>query len=159
MEVRRASVGDAAELAAGMKAVADEGRWLATGPGADPRELEDRFAAAIRDGHAVFAAEEGGRIVGCLGLHPSGTDGVLALGMWLLPEARGRGGGRALMETAMARARGGTAHKVELEVYPDNGRAIALYTAMGFEIDGVRRSHYRRPDGTLRSAVILSALL
>jgi RimJ/RimL family protein N-acetyltransferase len=133
--------------------VADEGRWLATGPDADPAELEERFVAAIRDGHAVFAAEEHGRIVGCLGLHPSGVDGVLALGMWLLPEARGRGGGRALMETAMARARKGDAHKVELEVYP------ALYSAMGFEIDGVRRNHYRRADGTLRSAVIMSALL
>jgi hypothetical protein len=30
---------------------------------------------------------------------------------------------------------------------------------MGFEIDGVRRKHYRQRDGTLRSAVIMSALL
>lgn len=47
-------------------------------------------------------------------------------------------------------------HKIELEVWPDNARAIALYARAGFEVEGVRRNHYRRRDGTLRSAMIMA---
>jgi putative acetyltransferase len=49
-------------------------------------------------------------------------------------------------------------HKVELEVFPDNGPALALYRSLGFEQEGVRRDHYRRRDGSLRSAVIMARL-
>ncbi len=48
------------------------------------------------------------------------------------------------------------AHKVELEVWPENERAIALYEALGFEHEGLRRNHYRRRDGSLRSAVLMA---
>jgi RimJ/RimL family protein N-acetyltransferase len=140
----------------GMAAVADEGRWLATPAGTRAEGLSDRFTAAIEEGHALWVAEEGSALVGCLGLHPSRVAGVLELGMWLLPEGRGRGGGRLLVEAALAHAAAGEAHKAELEVFPDNGRAISLYTAMGFEIDGVRRANSRGPHGALRSAVIMS---
>lgn len=46
-----------------------------------------------------------------------------------------------------------------LEVWPDNERAIALYEAYGFEREGLRRDHYRRRDGTLRSSVLMARLL
>jgi ribosomal protein S18 acetylase RimI-like enzyme len=46
---------------------------------------------------------------------------------------------------AQGRARGVAGH----------GRAIALYVAHGFEVGGVRRDHYRRRDGTLRSAILM----
>ena len=159
MEVRRATVEDAAAFARGMATVADEGRWLATPAGTPPGVLADRFVHALEDGHTLFAAVKGGAVVGCLGLHPSATAGVLDLGMWLLREARGRGGGRMLVEAALAHARSTDAHKVQLEVYPDNGRAIALYAAAGFEPEGIKRNHYRRPDGSLRSALVMSLLL
>jgi RimJ/RimL family protein N-acetyltransferase len=159
MEVRRATLADAPALARGMAAVADEGRWLATPAGTPPGPLADRFVHALEDGHAMFAAVKGDALVGCLGLHPAQAAGVLDLGMWLLPEARGRGGGRKLVEAALTHARSTEAHKVQLEVYPDNGRAIALYASAGFEIEGVKRAHYRRPDGSLRSAVMMAVLL
>ena len=41
-----------------------------------------------------------------------------------------------------------SAHKISLEVWTDNARAIALYAAAGFEVEGLRRDHYRRRDGT-----------
>ena len=50
-------------------------------------------------------------------------------------------------------------HKLELEVWPDNGPAISLYTRYGFEVEGLRRSHYRRRDGSLRSSLIMARLL
>jgi [ribosomal protein S18]-alanine N-acetyltransferase len=37
-------------------------------------------------------------------------------------------------------------HDDLVEVWTDNGRAIALYAAAGFEVEGLRRDHYRRRD-------------
>lgn len=49
--------------------------------------------------------------------------------------------------------------RVELKVWPDNQRAIRLYESLGFTVEGVRRNHYRRRDGTLRSAVLMARIL
>lgn len=80
---------------------------------------------------------------------------VFSLAMAIRPDCRGRGGGRALLEAIMAYARSGGAHKVELEVWPDNARAISLYVNAGFAVEGLRRDHYRRRDGSLRSALLM----
>ena len=53
-------------------------------------------------------------------------------------------------------ARRSGAHKVDLEVWPDNGRAIALYAGAGFTVEGLRDRHYRRRDGALRSSLIMA---
>ena len=90
-------------------------------------------------------------------MNPTHAPGVLALGMWVLPEWRGRGGGRLLAEAAID-ARPADVHKIELEVFTDNEPAIALYRSLGFEEEGLRRDHYRREDGSLRSALVMARL-
>jgi RimJ/RimL family protein N-acetyltransferase len=156
MQVRAATFDDCDEIGAGMKVVVDEGRWLATESGT-AAALAERFRQAILEGGAIFVLEDGGRIVGVLGLNPGSAPGVAALGMWVLPSHRKRGGGRMLVEAALA-ARPDDVHKIELEVYPDNEPAIALYRQMGFEQEGLRRDHYRRSDGSLRSSLIMARL-
>ncbi len=108
---------------------------------------------------AIYVLEEDdGEVVG----HASVTSrhrGVLHLGMAILPPARGRGGGRALVEAILEHARATGAHKVDLEVWTDNARAIGLYAATGFEVEGVRRDHYRRRDGRLRSTLLMARRL
>jgi putative acetyltransferase len=158
MDVRPATIEDCEPIARGMKVVVDEGRWLATGASTPVEDLVERFRAAVEwDGQFLFALEDAGELVGSLGMHPSAVDGVLTLGMWILPERRGRGGGRMLMEAALA-AVPPEAHKVELEVFPDNEAAIGLYRSLGFEDEGLRRDHYRREDGSLRSALLMGRL-
>jgi [ribosomal protein S18]-alanine N-acetyltransferase len=152
--VRRAKIEDAGWLGQGMKVLVEEGRWLATQSDATVEELVERFRTGISEGHLVLLLEDGGEAVGTLGLHPSGVDGVLQLGMWILPDWRGRGGGRMLVEAALAP----DVHEVELEVWPDNEAAIALYRSTGFREEGLRREHYRRLDGSLRSALIMARL-
>ena len=57
------------------------------------------------------------------------------------------GVGRALLEAAGAWARSQGVTKLELHVFPHNEGAIALYDRFGFEREGYRKRHYRRPDG------------
>jgi [ribosomal protein S18]-alanine N-acetyltransferase len=105
--------------------------------------------------NATWVLEEDGAILGSADVRARVT-GVLTLGIALLPEARGRGGGRALMEAIVEHARAAGAHKVDLEVWTDNARAISFYAALGFEVEGLRREHYRRSDGSLRSTLIMA---
>jgi [ribosomal protein S18]-alanine N-acetyltransferase len=157
MHVRAATFEDCDALGAGMKTVVDEGRWLATESGS-AEELANRFRQAILESHLVLVLEDrDGGVVGALGLHPAQADGVVGLGMWVLPTHRGRGGGRRLIEAALVE-RPDDVHKIELEVFPENEPAIALYRKMGFEEEGLRRDHYRRRDGSLRSALVMARL-
>ncbi len=143
-----------------MGAVAEEG-LIATEPPVDLDARAQRFRAAIEGEGlgALWVLEEDAQVVGTAGAHESGAPGVLSLGMSILSEARGHGGGRALLEAMLEHARSRGAHKVDLEVWPDNARAIALYAAAGFQVEGLRRHHYRRRDGSLRSALLMASLL
>ena len=160
MRVREARPEDAEDFAGVMARVAEEG-LIATEP---PVDVEERAAKARKtiedDGpDTLWVLEEADTIVGAVGVHSTRARGVLSLGMMIRPESRGRGGGRALLKAAIEHAREQGAHKVELEVWPENGRAIALYTSAGFAVEGVRRSHYRRRDGSLRSSIVMALLL
>lgn len=155
MQVRSATFEDCDAIGRGMKVVVDEGIWLAT-EAASAEELAERHRTAILAGDPVFVLEDRGEIVGCLGM-PAENEGVVSLGMWVLPSHRGRGGGRMLLQAAID-DRPPDVHKIELEVFPENEAAIALYRKLGFEEEGLRRSHYRRRDGSLRSALIMARL-
>ncbi len=135
--------------------VAPEGT-LGSEPPVDVDERAQRFRRTIEDRRAgVWVLEEDSQIVGHAGVQ-EGVRGVLSLGMVLLPEARGRGGGRALLEAALEYARASGAHKIDLEVWTDNARAISLYVSAGFEVEGIRRDHYLRADGRLRSSLVMA---
>jgi len=158
--VRQARTEDAEDIARVLAAVAEEG-LVATEPPVDIESRAGQFREAIQgDGPgALWVLESDGEIVGNAGLLETQVPGVLSLGMAILPAARGRGGGRALLDAALEHARLAGAHKVELEVWPDNARAIAFYAAGGFELEGLRRDHYRRRDGTLRSTLLMARRL
>jgi RimJ/RimL family protein N-acetyltransferase len=157
--VRYATVDDVEAMARVIAAVAEEGH-IATEPPVDLDARAQRFRAGIEaeDPLGSWVLEDRGRVVGNGGLHER-VPGVLYLGMAILPEARGQGGGRALLEAMIEHARARRAHKLELEVWVDNGRAISLYASAGFEVEGLRRDHYRRRDGSLRSALVMARLL
>jgi RimJ/RimL family protein N-acetyltransferase len=160
MQVRRATVEDAEAIVAVLAEVAEENRWIGTEPGFDVEERTARIRSSIAAGGGSFLLEDDdGRAIGSLGLHETRTRGVFSFGMAILAPARGRGGGRMLMDAAMLHLATTDAHKVELEVWPDNGRAISLYARYGFEVEGLRRDHYRRRDGSLRSSLIMARLL
>jgi putative acetyltransferase len=120
----------------------------------DLKARAERYAELIEQ-DALWVLEDHGQVVGYAGA-PETVPGVLGVGMAILAEARGMGGGRALLAAIQDHARAIGAHKVSLEVWTDNARAIALYAAAGFEVEGLRRDHYRRRDGSLRSTLIMA---
>lgn len=157
MMVRRATEADTEAMAHVFAVVAEEGS-IGTEPPVDvparAQRLEDMLHRD-RPG-AMWVLDDHGQVVGTTTASEHGPPGVLSLGMALLPQARGQGGGRALLDAVLDHARSCGAHKVELEVWPDNARAISLYATAGFTVEGLRRNHYRRRDGTLRSALIMA---
>lgn len=162
MRVRPVTDDDIAELSRGLKVVVDEKRWVAVQPPVTEAELAERFRTRIAEGHRMFAleddeAEGGPELIGNIDLRPTRSAGVHAIGMWILPGRRGKGGGRKLIEAALD-ARPAQVHKIELEVWPHNEAAIGLYERLGFEREGLRRDHYRRNDGKLHSSVIMARL-
>ncbi len=157
--VRQATADDVDAFVAVVAAVAGEGRWIATEPPVDVDAFTERVRAMLAAGDALFVLDDGGRIVGTAGLHLTRAPGVMSLGISIVAQERGRGCGRLMLEALLEHARGLPVHKIELEVWPDNARAIALYEAFGFQTEGVRRDHYRRRDGSLRSAQIMALLL
>jgi putative acetyltransferase len=159
VNVRGARSEDAEAMARVMAVVAEEG-LIATEPPVDIGARAQRFRETIEgEGpDALWVLEDGGRVVGHADVHEAGS-GVLSLGIAILPEARGLGGGRALLEAIVEHGRACGAHKLELEVWSDNGRAIALYASAGFDVEGLRRDHYRRRDGSHRSALLMARLL
>jgi RimJ/RimL family protein N-acetyltransferase len=165
MRVRPATLADTEELGRGFKIVVDEKRWLGVQPPVTAPGMAKWIRTRMDEGRLLFVLEadanaqgkDDAPLVGLIDLHPTRTEGVHAIGMWILPGYRGQGGGRMLLDAAIE-VRRPHVHKIELEVWPDNEAAIALYERAGFEREGLRRNHYRRRDGRLRSSVIMARL-
>jgi GNAT superfamily N-acetyltransferase len=94
-----------------------------------------RFLAPSEDGLLLAARDEGGVILGyaCLYWHFSSLQAletVLMNDLFVAPEARGRGVGRALIEATAEVARGRGAAWVEWSTAPDNHTAQRLYDSL-----------------------------
>ena len=99
-------------------------------------------------GDLRLVAELDGRVVASAGLHPVTRlrrRHSSLLGISVLPEAQRRGVGRALMQAMCDYAdHWAQVLRIELTVYTDNTRAIALYQAFGFRIEGTHRAYALR---------------
>lgn len=98
-----------------------------------------------------LAAELHGEVVGSAGLHPVGIAQrrrhAMTLGISVAPEAQGQGVGSALMAAICDYADCWVGVlRLELTVYTDNTRALALYRKFGFEVEGTLRGYAMR-DG------------
>lgn len=158
--VDRATLDDLDDLIALRVEVASEGIWIGAEVPLD--EVGDRanFRRTIEDGVGavlLVARDEGGALVGSLGMQ--NPIGIAHLGMNVAAAQRGRGVGTALLEAGIAWARAAGAHKVDLEHWPWNHGAHALYERFGFVEEGYRRRQYRRKDGSLWDSVVMGLVL
>lgn len=141
MQIRPATVEDA-ELLAGAErqtAAAQEGLLASR-----PEEIQvESFRSKIEQlssSGLYVVLENGGVTVGHLVLEPLAlavTRHVVQLTIVVHPGHTSQGYGRVLMNHAIEWARRSpTVEKIELRVRSSNSRAIALYSSVGFEIEG-----------------------
>jgi len=143
--VRRATVEDAAQIAAVLNAVIAEGIYtLFDTPFSE--EDERRFIASLGERSALFVAEVQGEIVGVQSVdlfldYGRSTSHVATMGTWLRRDVRGRGIGRSLAAESFrfAKAQGYT--KIVIHVLATNDAALRFYGGLGFEEIGVARKH------------------
>jgi putative acetyltransferase len=118
-----------------------------------------RLVAGENTRSLLLLAEVGGRPAAAGGIHGFANPRLrhrVHLGMGVAPEFQGMGVGRRLLDGLLDEARSGFgASRIELEVYPDNERAVRLYERAGFEVEGVRRAAVFR-DGTHVDTQVMS---
>ena len=105
-------------------------------------------------GGAALAEAEAGMI---LVRTAAGEAEVLTVAV--VPEARGRGLGRRLVEAGLDAARQAGADLIFLEVAEDNAPARRLYAACGFSETGRRPGYYHRPGEPAVDALVMSRAL
>ncbi|WP_119302760.1 GNAT family N-acetyltransferase [Dongia deserti] len=108
-------------------------------------ELWRKRLAEPSDNHHALVATVNGELVGNLGLtrftRPRRAH-VGEIGMAVRDDWQGKGVGSALMKAALELADNWLGlRRLELNVYADNERAIALYRKFGFEIEGTHRAY------------------
>lgn len=116
--------------------------------------------SSIAERHPHFVALDGERVVGWCDVMPRErpvTRHCGVLGMGILPEWRGQGVGRRLMERTLEAARAFPLARVELAVRADNAGAIALYRKVGFAVEG-RRQRAMLVDGVYYDDIIMALL-
>ena len=84
------------------------------------------------------------------------SDHVGEVRLVVAPSARGSGLGRDLARHALVQAVEAGLTKVVVEVVPDQGPALALFTGLGFTGEALLRDQIRGRDGELRDLMVLA---
>ncbi len=113
------------------------------------REVWRKRLAEMPEGDFMLVALVDGQVVGNAGLHAAGKSPrrahAMHLGMAVRQEWQGKGVGTALMRALTTLADGWlNVFRIELTVYTDNERALALYRKFGFVVEGTHKSYALR---------------
>lgn len=155
--VRRLGVADAAPYRAlRLRALREEPDAFLVSPEEEeettPAEIEARFAGDWADADdGVLGAFRDGALVGTVGFFREALvrtrHRAVIWGMYVAPEARGGGLGRALLDAALAAlAAAGGLEQVHLTATTTNAPALALYRSAGFVSEGVSRRAMKLGD-------------
>lgn len=157
VEVRDATADDYAGCHRCLDLVSQEGRWLSR-LSAPPIERYTAFAAGLQAVNAPQIVAIDSDVVGWCDITPDVSPvraHVGSLGMGLIATHRGQGIGRRLLVLAIDRARDRGFERIELSVLHDNDAARALYSRLGFQMEG-RRVRDWKHDGVYRDSVLMA---
>lgn len=160
--IRRTSVKDAAAIARLMGDPSVQRNLMQL-----PYPTEERWAQILGENNApgktdfTIVAERGGEVVGSAGLHPAvqiRRRHAAMLGISVAAPHHGTGVGHALMQALCDYSDlWGQLLRLELTVFADNARAIALYRRFNFETEGTLRGFALR-DGMYADVLAMARL-
>jgi len=162
--LRRARAADAEQFAVLMADPAVYGGLLQL-PWPDAETWRQRLTAQAAPGQPdlhLVAVTADGRLIGSAGVHAASPAlrrrHAMGLGISVAPDWQGQGVGTALMAGLCDYAdRWLGVLRLELTVYADNARALALYERFGFEREGLMRAYALR-DGVYVDTVAMARL-
>jgi RimJ/RimL family protein N-acetyltransferase len=136
-------------------------RWIPVIP--SPYTEEDARVFVRGNSESVpehsLAMAENGVVVGAIGLGVNSMNYRGRIGYWVAAPARGRGictrALRMLSRWALAELE---LKRLELITDPDNVGSQRVAEKVGFQREGVLRSHLLHPDGRIRDSVMFSLL-
>lgn len=112
----------------------------------EPTAYEATLAALSEEFYppngAIFLAHANGMPVGCVMIHDTGDTKAEVKRLFLRPEARGLGIGKALVSEAIEYARQAGMTEIYLDTAVFLEAAVGLYQAMGFVDDGNRAEQF-----------------
>lgn len=162
VRISEARVRDALPILALHRAVLDERDFFITDPAEFTASIEEktRWILEVRDSvNSVVLCARAPTLVGFVSVLGGGLARMrhaAKIEIMVSPEHRGVGVGRALMAAAIAWGEENSdIEKLGLSVFATNKRAIALYEAVGFEVEGRRRREYRMEDGSYRDDLLM----
>jgi L-amino acid N-acyltransferase YncA len=132
---------------------------IATGNATFETEPPDwlRFDAKFLVGHR-FVALDGDRVLGWVACYRVSDRavyaGVVEHSVYVLPEAAGRGVGRALLNALIESTERAGIWTIQSGIFPENRASLALHRAAGFRTIGVRE-RVGRHHGTWRDVILL----
>ena len=125
--------------------VARERRYLALTEAPPPDQAYGFYRRVLAENLVMFLAVLDGQVIGWCDALPTFGQArahVAILGIAVVPEHRGRGIGRKLLQRTMAGAWDAGFSRIELTVRADNPSARALYESCGFQTEGVLQSAF-----------------
>ena len=138
--------------------VARERKYLATVVGFPLDGTKSFVNFIIDNNYAQYLLLLNNEVKGWCDIIPKGIpefSHVGVLGMGILPEYRGKGFGKEILEKAIKHAKEiNKIEKIELSVFENNENAIKLYKSFGFFEEG-KRLKSRKIDGRYENEVLM----
>jgi L-amino acid N-acyltransferase YncA len=133
---------------------------IATGDATFETEMPDwsRFTASRLPDHRFVALDADGTVLGWVVCGRVSDrcvyTGVVEHSVYVHPDARGRGVGRALLEALINSTEAAGIWTVQSGIFPENAASLALHAVCGFRVIGTRE-RVGRHHGVWRDVVLL----
>jgi phosphinothricin acetyltransferase len=117
------------------------------------------FSAAKLARHRYVAlGEDGEAVLGWIAVSPTSTRaayaGVVEHSVYVHPDGRGRGVGRALLDAVIRSTEAAGIWTIQSSIFPENRASVALHAAAGFRTIG-HRERIAQLDGRWRDTVLI----
>ena len=113
----------------------------------------EKFDAGKLPAHRLVALDEDGAVLGWVAVSAVSDRcvyaGVVEHSVYVHPDARGRGVGRALLDALLSSTAEAGVWTVQSGVFPENLASLALHAAVGFRTVGTRSRLGRMSHGPL----------